>query len=65
MQCQCGDEVTRTNRIVKTAKKVAEWTFGNVNDGPVDLHHFRCGGCGREGRIIYSLDGEELFRAGV
>jgi hypothetical protein len=65
MQCPCGGEVNKEQRIVKTASKAREWSFGKVTDGPIDLHHFRCESCTREGRIIYSLTGHELFRVGV
>ena len=65
MQCPCGGEVKSSQRLIKTEKKVNDWSFGNVKDAPVDLHHFRCEGCTREGRIIYSLAGQQLFRVGV
>lgn len=65
MQCKCGGEVRTSQRLVKTSQKVSDWSFGNVKDGPIDLHHFRCESCTREGRIIYSPTGQELFRAGV
>ena len=65
MQCSCGGEVTRDVREVKTNRKAKEWMDGANVVAPVMLHHSRCGGCGREARIIYSMQGDELNRKGL
>lgn len=65
MQCNCGGEVTRDARTIKTDAKAKEWMDGVDVVAPVILHHSRCDGCGRESRIVYSMQGDELYRKGL
>ena len=65
MQCNCGGEVTRNTREIKTNAKAKEWMDGVSVVAPVMLHHSRCDACGREGRIVHTMQGDELYRKGL
>jgi hypothetical protein len=52
MQCNCGGEVTREIREIKTNAKAKEWMDG-------------ADACGREGRIVHTMQGDELYRKGL
>jgi hypothetical protein len=65
MECKCGGEVESASRMIKTAAKAREWSEMDEIKVPIILTHLTCNGCGREGRIIYSMNGEEIMRKGV
>tara|TARA_R100000963_G_C4592553_1_gene69217 strand:- start:147 stop:308 length:162 start_codon:yes stop_codon:yes gene_type:complete len=52
-------------RIIETDETTAEWTKGAFTVAPVKLINYKCDGCGREGRIVENLQGEEIFRMGL
>jgi len=62
MQCKCGAEIESTSRMIKTKHKAQEWSERQDIEVPVILTHLVCNGCGREGRIIFSMDGKEIIR---
>ena len=65
VDCQCGGTIEKFMRIIETDETTAEWTKGAFTVAPVKLINYKCDGCGREGRIVENLQGEEIFRMGL